>query len=183
MQIIFTQSCNKRTSRAGFFNEIILSWHILSRYTWNLKAFEMVIKSLRVETCMCSLQTLPESTWEQYPSFLSWWKTFMQPKGPSEYHISILYLGSEIKDLISCTVGFHGTVCRFAARSQELSSFLSEWQDEALRERWLGHFFRCWHLLASFRQEHTSVCRNSLCLVPNGRNLRGVCVCSSLVLM
>lgn len=107
----------------------------------------------------------------------------MQPKEPFEYHVSILYLGSEINDLISWTVGSHSTVCRFAATSQELSSFHSEWRDEAQREGQSGHCFRCWHLLASFMQRHTSVCWNSLCLVPNDGNLREHCVYSCLVLM
>lgn len=134
MQMIFTQPCNKRASRTDLFNGMMLSWHILSRYTWNLKTFKMVMKFVRVETCVvCKLFLSPHENGPHHFSVDG--KLSCNLKGLWSIISSILYLGSEVKKFIFCTVGFHGIVYRFAARSQELSSLLSEWQEEALRER------------------------------------------------
>lgn len=154
MQMVVTQSVIKEHPEQIFS----MGWCYLDTFsadilgTWRRLKWWISVLELRPVWVLCKLFLSPH----RYPSFLNFWKTFMQPKEPFEYHVSILYLGSEINDLISWTVGSHSTVCRFAARSQELSSFLSEWRDEAQREGQSGHCFRCWHLLASFMQRHTS---------------------------
>lgn len=145
-----------------------------THWTWSQLKWWLSLLGLR-PLCV-GHKCLLDFTWEQCPSFLNWLKTFMQPNEPFEYHVSNPYLGSEIKDLISWTAGFHSTIWKFAARSQELPSFLSDRTDEALRERWSGHCVGYWCL--PVQQGHTMACKCSLWPVPNARNPRGLCTCS-----